>query len=497
MGIVYKKTIRGTIILYAGIIVGFINTGLIFPKVLSTEQIGLLSILISYSQVLSLVGNLGFTNTILKFFPYFKNHENGHNGFLKLIIIVSFFGFILSLGFFLFLKYIILGSNPKDSYLLFEYLYLIIPLTFFTLYFNAFDTYYRALFNSVSGIFYKEFLTRLLVLGAIVLYLFDIVNFNQFVITYAAIYSLPAIGIVLSIRQSKELRLLKPVINLKRDLKKSMIKVSLYSFIPGFSGVVLVNLDKMMLERFQGLSDVGVYSIAFFFGALIAIPSRSLIRISSAIIAEAWKRKDVKTISDIYKKSSLNQFIIGVLLLIGIWGNIHNILEILPEQYSVAKYIILVISFAFLTDMASGTAIQIISLSKFYRYQTYFMIIFVIIAFILNFVLIPIYGIYGAAFAALLSKTLFNCSRIIFIWIKFKLIPFNVQFVYTIVFGMISYSLSCLLFKMNNIYLDIFIRSFLISVVYVVLILKFRISSEINEKYSQMYNLLKKKMFNI
>jgi O-antigen/teichoic acid export membrane protein len=497
MGIVYKKTIKGTIVLYIGIVIGFINTGLIFPKVLTTEQIGLLNILISYSQVLSLFGNLGFSNTILKFFPYFKNSKTGHNGFLKVIILVSFLGFLLSLFLFFVLKQFIISSNSQGSSLFYEYIYLIIPLTFFTIYFNAFDTYYRALFNSVSGIFYKEFLTRVLVLLSVLLYLFDIFDFKTFVLAYAGIYSLPALGIIISIFIGKELRIIHAAVKLKKGLKRAMIRVSLYSFLPGLSGVLLVNLDKLMIERFLGLSELGVYSIAFFFGTLVAIPSRSLIRISTSFIAEAWKKKDLNKISEIYSKSSINQLVIGSLLLIGIWGNIDNILKILPEQYHMANYIILIISFSFLTDMAAGTAIQIISLSKYYRYQTYFMVVFIILTFVLNFILIPKYGIYGAAISAFLSKFLFNCIRIIFIWQKFKLWPFNLKYFYTIIFALIAYLASRFMPNQNNLYFDIFWRSTIISVVFALLIISFNVSVEINEKIHNIYLFLKKKVLKL
>ena len=120
MGVIAKQSIKGSILIYIAIVIGFINTGLIFPKVLNTEQIGLLNILISYVTIISQFGNLGFTSTIIKFFPYFKNKDKFHNGFLKLITIVSFLGFLISVGIFFIIKSFLIKTGTEKSILFFE-----------------------------------------------------------------------------------------------------------------------------------------------------------------------------------------------------------------------------------------------------------------------------------------------------------------------------------------------------------------------------------------
>ena len=41
-----------------------------------------------------------------------------------------------------------------------------------------------------------------------------------------------------------------------------------------------------------------------------------------------------------YAKSTINQLIVGELLFLGIWANIHNIFKILPAEYEAGKYVI-------------------------------------------------------------------------------------------------------------------------------------------------------------
>jgi len=489
MGVVEKQSIKGSVIIYAGIILGFINTGLVFPKILSTEQIGLVNILISYSTILGQFGNLGFTNTIIKFFPYFKNKDKYHNGFLKIITLVSFVGFLISLLLFFSIKSFLVKTGTEKSILLFEYIYLLIPLTFFTIYFNAYDAYYRTLFNSVPGIFLREFSTRLLVLVFISLFYFNLIGFKQFVFFYILAYSFPAIGITISIFRFGEFKIGRKKIVVKKDLKKSMISVSLFSIISGFSGVVLINIDRIMLERYNGLSDVGIYSIAFFFGTLVGISARPISRIAGALIADFWKNKDLESISKIYKGTAINQFIIGVLVIIGIWSNIHNVFKILPIEYLAGKFVILIIGFAFLTDMLAGSSVNILAYSQYYRYHTYIMAIFIVVAVITNMILIPRYGITGAALATLISKIFYNTLRGIFLFVKFKLYPYNYKFIVVGLIGAITYFISTLMPIMENLYFDIIFRSLIILIIFMSLIYFLSISKELNNKLNNILSI--------
>jgi len=493
LGIIEKQSVKGTIFTYIGVIIGFINTGLIFPKILLTEQIGLLSILIAYSLVFSQIASLGFNNATIRMFPYFRNNEEKHNGFLFLSIIIAFIGFLFVLIIFILLNPYI-ANNPNDSStLLAEYGYYIIPLAFFTLYFNSLDVYNRVLYNTVIGTFLKEFLVRFLVFIAIILYYFNVIDFEIFVISYVIIYSLPALVLVCQLIIEKQFSLIPKFKFLNRDLTRSLVSVSLFGIIGGFAGIAVANIDKIMISQMLGLDDTGIYSIAFYFGSLIIIPSRSLIKISSAFIADSWKNNDLKTISSIYNKSVINQAVIGLLLFIGILGNIDNIFEILPEHYSQGKYVIILIGLSFLVDMCVGVSVNIVGSSQYYKMQSYFMLLLIFLLFITNLIFIPKYGIVGAAFASLISKFIINLLRIVFIYYKFNLFPYNAKIVIAFIIGLITYFLINLLPVIDNLFFDIFYRSSIICIIFISFIFISKISDEINNKLVNIFNFLRNK----
>ena len=97
MGIIERQTIKGTVYSYLGVIIGFINLAILSPKLFTTDQIGLTQVMVAIAIILTQVGGLGFNNVTNRLFPWFRNYENGHNGFLSLSFLVTFSGYIIAL----------------------------------------------------------------------------------------------------------------------------------------------------------------------------------------------------------------------------------------------------------------------------------------------------------------------------------------------------------------------------------------------------------------
>ena len=140
MGIIKKQSISGTIYSYLGVILGFITTGILYPRIFSTEEVGLLRILISYSLLFAQFAGLGINTITVKLFPYFRDYKKKHNGYLGIAMLVSTIGLIISVGAFILLKPSILDGDKAGADLFARYFYYIIPLIIFTLLFKVVRT---------------------------------------------------------------------------------------------------------------------------------------------------------------------------------------------------------------------------------------------------------------------------------------------------------------------------------------------------------------------
>ncbi|MGQ0829628.1 MAG: polysaccharide biosynthesis protein, partial [Bacteroidota bacterium] len=81
MGIIEKQATKNVIYSYVGAGLGFI-TLMWLAHLLSPSENGLIRILISYAALFAQFANLGFTSVTIRFFPYFRNKDKGHHGFL-------------------------------------------------------------------------------------------------------------------------------------------------------------------------------------------------------------------------------------------------------------------------------------------------------------------------------------------------------------------------------------------------------------------------------
>ncbi|MBL7970721.1 MAG: polysaccharide biosynthesis C-terminal domain-containing protein [Prolixibacteraceae bacterium] len=492
MGVIKRQTIRGSVYSYLGVIVGFFTTALIMPKLMSQEQIGLINVLVAVSAIYSQFSTLGFTNVTARLFSYFRDKDKNHNGFVFLAVIVGMIGFIISLVSFFLLKPYIVESNIDKSPLLIQYIYYLIPLIFFRMFFLLLDTYNKMLFDATTGTFLSDLLYRIGNLFLLAAFFFQWINFTQYVFGYVVILSFPAVYLAGLLICRKQFNLQPQLGFIQPPLRKEMISLASYGIIGGLSSVALTSIDKIMLNEFYNLSLTGAYSISFFFGSIILIPNRALGKISSTIIADAWKDNDLPKIDDIYYKSSINQLFAGMLLFVLLVTNLHNIFKILPPEYSGGEWVITLISFSNLLVASTGVSVQIISTSHKYKIQTYSLGILILLTVAFYWLLIPRWGMNGAAMASLLSMALASAMRVFYLQWEMKLFPYRHTHLKCVAIGALAFLIGKIIPVLPvHFLIDLIIRCSAISVVFIGLCYAFRISDDLNLIADKILKLLK------
>ncbi len=481
MGHIKQQSLKGSIYSYLGVLLGFAISGLLLPKLLTPSENGLIKLLIAYSTLLAQFGTLGFTNATGRLFAFFRNPARQHHGFFLLNILVLLAGFGLTTALFYLFKDTIISYNLENSELFIDYLEFLIPLTFFTLLFLMLDSYLKMLFQSVVGTFYREFFQRVIILGAIALFYFDLVSFRQFIMLYVLANCLPAIFLLIKVVSIKEFSLKSDWNFIDKRMARELVSMSFYGIVIGFSSIVVINVDSIILSRMVGIEATGIYAITFFFGTLVIIPARSLRKIAGTVLADAWRDNNLGVIDDIYRKSCISQMIIGMLIFIGLWGNIDNVFRILPPEYAAGKYIILFIGLTNLIEMTSGVSNIILNTSAYYRLTGYLNLALVVMVVIFNIIFIQIFGLIGVAIASTVSYSIFNLLRYYFIYSKFKMHPFSIKQLWVIGLGLLAYLVSLALPAFSSLILDIFVRSTLITLVFGIGVYVLKLSEDVNK----------------
>ncbi|MEX0597596.1 MAG: oligosaccharide flippase family protein [Candidatus Paceibacterota bacterium] len=480
MGIIKKQGIINSIITYIGIGLGFISTIYLFPNFLEPDQYGLTRLLLSVSFIFSQFAHLGMKNTAIRFFPYFENSDKKHNGFLFLTLTIPLIGFLIFLAV-VFLFDGLLLNYYSNSPLFAEYYWFLIPLVLGILYFEVLNSYIRARLHSIPGSIVSEIILRIIAIILLVLFWFEYITFYQFMIGFAGSYISQPVFMLLFLFFKKELFLKPNFAYLKTTLVKRMANYGLFAVLGGMTTLVVNNIDIIMLGSLAGLTETGIYAIAFYIGSIIAVPQRSIAKIATPLVAKYLKEKNYQEVNSIYKSSSINQMIPGFLIFIGVVANLHNLNDILPEEYANTSTVIIIIGLSKLIDMTAGINGSIILTSKYYRFDLISMIFLVIVSIILNYILIPMYGIAGAATATAISLFLYNLIKGIYVWIKIKMQPLTPKILIVIVVSILLLWGSLQVGRIGNLYVDILVRSSVIAVIYSTAIIMFNVSEEVNK----------------
>lgn len=488
-----KQTIKGSIFSYLGVIVGFFSVIVLRSHGLTTEQNGELEVILAISIILCQFGSMGFFSASTRCFPYFRDPENNHHGFLFLILTIPVAGTLL-IGLLYILLEPFIGNWGNYAIFLDQYAPAIILLTLGTLLFNAFDNYNRvALLDAATGTIYKEFLQKLTVAIALAAVFFFPMPFEYFIWIWLFANLLPTVFMFNATRRKGSLDLRPDFKFLQKPITSMLISVSSFAVISGLTTMIIQYIDRIMINGMINAAETGIYGITAFFGTVVAMPARIMYRIGGVIIAEKWKENDLPGIASIYKKSCSTQLLIGLLLFVGIWANIHNILKIIPPEYAGGKYVIFFVSLSGLIDMATGMNGMILATSKFYKYDTYFFLGLIGITIGANYLFIPEWGITGAAAAATLTTFLFNLYRYLFIWKKFGLQPLEWKNLYILLIGIVALIGSYVIPELPLI-ADIVVRSGIITVSYIGVLYYTKLSPEMNQTIDSTLAQLRKKI---
>jgi O-antigen/teichoic acid export membrane protein len=183
-------------------------------------------------------------------------------------------------------------------------------------------------------------------------------------------------------------------------------------------------------------------------------------------------------VEKLYQRTALNQLIAGSLVFIGVWANLHNVTDLLPEEYVGIYWVVVVVGLAKLINMATGVNGHIIMNSRFYRYDLYTNILLLVLTIGTNLLLIPVYGIVGAALATAISIFVYNFVKFIIVWVKFDMQPFQWNAGAIVGIAAVCLYISEQIPYMINFFVDVTVRSLIILLLFTSAVILFRLSED-------------------
>ena len=475
MGIVQNQTFKNTIITYFGFGIGAINVLFLFTHFLEDDYHGLVAFVLSTSIIMMPLFALGVHNSIIKFYSSFKT-PNTVNSFLTLMLFLPLL-IIVPVGLIGYFSFdFISGLLSEKNEIIKDYVWLIFIAAICFSYFEIFYAWAKVQMQSVFGNFMKEVFHRI---GVMLLFLgiyMDWLNVEQFIYSVIIIYIIRTVIMMLYAFSVK-----RPVFKLyKIPNLSSIIKYTLLIIIAGSVANVILEIDKFMIGQYIEIEQVAYYGVAIYIATVIGVPARSMHQITNPITAVFLNNNDKPALRSLYKKSSINLFVISGLIYLCIVLNINELYKIIPDEFSVALLVVFLVSLAKLFDNLLGNNNAILFNSDYYRVVLVLGVVLAILTVVLNILLIPDYGINGAALATFISIFIYNSAKLIFVYYKFKMLPFTTNTLKTFILIVISIAVFYFWEFPFHPIINIILKSVLIGLSYVFVVYRFNLSEDIS-----------------
>jgi O-antigen/teichoic acid export membrane protein len=430
MGVIQRQGIKGTIVSYIGAILGAITILFVYPYCMNTEEIGLFRLIVDTAVFFGLLSLLGSGFGITYFYPYYDDEEKKYNQFLSFIILISGVGVLITTIVFIVGKPLIAKIYTENSPSFVNYFYFLIPLIIINNIFSLVESHAQNLYRIVVPKIARDLILRLLIIALLILYFFKILDFTQilwiyiivfFIITLFVIYYLSTLS-PYKFKFSLDLSL----VNNKYNIIKYVLFVTI-----GFVGSILSNrLDSLVLSSTDnGLGKNGVYTTIVFMVMMIDLPIRSLLSISIPIVNESIKKNDLNKIEQLYKKTSIYLLVLSFVIFALLWCNIDSLFLIMPRgnEFKVAKYVLLILGIGKLIDASTSINAHILIYSIYYKFSLVLSVVLGFITILTAYLLIPKFGLEGAAFSTFISMAFIQILQTVFVYAKFKKHPFSMD----------------------------------------------------------------------
>lgn len=481
MGIVQRQSFQSSLIGYFGVIIGGLSTLYIYPNAL--EVYGLYRSLFDAAVLVSIFVLLGSTVSAVKFFPRYEDKSTGHQGLLTWSITV------VSLGFFAFLllypwiqpilkKYVFNSINEQYS----DTIIYLIPLTFFISFINLFSRYISNFKQIAIPAAFEQLVIKFTLPVIIILFLREQITVSGVMLGVVLSFGFSMLGLMYYLYYLGEWKLTKPSFLKRKEEVREYIRYSSFGMLANVGSQVAFRMDGLMVASMINFEAAGVYAVGWALSEMISKPMRSLVLITSPLLAGQIERNDWHEVENIYRKSSVTMLIVGFGLFMGLWTIVPYLFDIMANSAMVekGKYVVLFLGLAQVWDMVTGVNSEIIAYSRYYRINLWLLIFLSVFNLAANYFLIPLYGITGSALATCLSLFLFNAAKLLFIKHRLGIQPFTIKHIPIVLFGLLAWIIASVIPDFGNKWVDLISKGFYFAWLFGLSIYFTRMSPDIN-----------------
>jgi O-antigen/teichoic acid export membrane protein len=270
---------------------------------------------------------------------------------------------------------------------------------------------------------------------------------------------------------------------LKKPDTTAFFRYGSYNILAVLGAQIAFRIDTLMVGGLASLKEAGIYTIVAVLSDVIAKPAYAVRGIAGPIISDRLANDDLEHVRMVYRKSAVNLLIAGLGIFLLIWLSIRDIIGLMPNsgEMEAGIYVVLFLGMAKVIDMMTSLNSEILGYSRYYAYNLLFILVLAVLNVVTNLLLIPEFGLVGAAMATFISITLFNLIKLIFIQVKLRMQPFTISMLWTFAAGTAAYFIAWLLPLSFGSLVNLVVRSAAFSILFILPVILLRVSPDLND----------------
>ncbi len=467
MGVVFRQTVKSSITIFLGALLGAL-TIFYSTHFLPQQELGFRQTLITVAAAAGQILLVGLHNMVS---VYIHKYEDGKRKTalitLSIILPVIIIG-LATIFYYIFRDSIVHHFRADDIYFIQRYFSWLPVFVVLFAYNVLMETILISHLVVAKATFIREIILRILHLILIFLFGFGYIDFDTLVYSTVLVYSIPLLiltAIALKrnfIQFSLKLNVFNP------EEKKEIVHFTWYHSLLSISVILLGTIDVMMLASLSknGLTAVGIYAVAVFIISFFQVPYKAMLNSTFTILTQAFMEDNKERVKEIYIRSSMNIMIASCAMLLLICSNLHNAIAILPPGFETIALIVPILAIGRMVDTSTGMNDQLLSISRYYKYNFYISLVLVVLIIVFNYWLIPIYDVYGAAWGTSIAVTIYNLIKLFVVKRKLSIQPFTSKTLLVLFATAIAFVAGYFLPRLSNPYIDTIYRSAVIVAIY-------------------------------
>ncbi|CEJ69484.1 Polysaccharide biosynthesis protein [Chryseobacterium oranimense G311] len=398
---------------------------------------------------------LGISYSNVKFFHKVEKDGKKQN-MLSLSLLTVFINFIIFMGVFFILPYIFPKFRHSEAWKLKEMILPLILILSFCAIFNKYTSNYKRIV--VSNIFDNLF-PKIANLGAFCLFAYFLLSQEIAFAFFFGMFALMLFGYIYYTNKLERIELDFNTDYFKKDgFWKEFFNYSFFGFLGTFGNYLAIN--SFMIGEFLGMEEVGIYSVLYALISLISIPQLGLFNISAPIINKTLADGDMEELDRFHKKTSLSLYFLGAVLFSCIMVGFPYLTQFMPKNGTMLREyepVVWIWGSAVLIDLATGFNGNIISLSKYYRFNILIMLLLAGLTICLNYYFIKNTDLklIGIALSTAISLTTYNVIKIAFNYFVFKVSPLTIEMIFVSIICTLAITVAIVLPNFNSNFINL------------------------------------------